>query len=57
MSNGLCNKCIYADVRLYANVSCNIQNIIPYAGSLGAGFMTITCEIVEIAIYKTLLIC
>ena len=54
MINGLCTKCIDSVVRLYANVSCNILNIIPYAGSVGAGCLTITCVMVEIAIYKTL---
>ena len=57
--NGLCTKCIDSVVRVYANVSncCNLLNIIPNPGSLGAGFLTITCVMDDIAIYKTLLIC
>ena len=57
--NDLCTKCIDSVVRVYANVSncCNLLNIIPNPGSLGAGFLTITCVMDEIAIYKTLLIC
>ena len=40
MINGLCTKCIDSVVCLYANVSYNLLNIIPYAGSLGAGCLT-----------------
>ena len=38
--NGLRTKCIESVVRLYANVNCNLLNIIPYVGSLGAGCLT-----------------
>ena len=57
--NGLCTKCIESVVRVYAIVSncCNLLNIIPIPGSLGAGFLNIACVMDEIAIYKTLLIC
>ena len=43
--NGLCTTCIDSVVRVYANVSncCNLLNIIPNPGSLGGGFLTITC--------------
>ena len=54
--NGLCTKCIDSVVCLYVNVNCNLLNIIQYTGSLGTGCLTITCVMVDIAIYKTLLI-
>ena len=39
--NGLYTKCIDSVVRLHANISCNLLNILPYAGSLRVGCLTL----------------